>query len=49
VLKAFKEQQIIETPDFQKLDEVYSVGGRFRPRGSEDVRLFSNPACYCMC
>jgi hypothetical protein len=41
VLKAFKEQQLIETPDFIKLGEVYSVGGRFRPRGSDDVRQSS--------
>ena len=37
VLKAYKEQQIIQTPEFTHLSEDASVGGRFRPRGQEDV------------
>jgi hypothetical protein len=39
VSKAFKLQQIIETPEFSLLSEDASVGGRFRPRAIEDVRL----------
>ena len=43
VLKAFREQLIIETPQFVHVADLPSVGvgGRFRPRGSGDVRFFS--------
>lgn len=37
VLQAFREQAIIETPVFESIAELSSVGGRFRPRGAEDV------------
>jgi hypothetical protein len=39
VLKAFREQEIIQTPEFWPISESSSVGGRFRPRGAEDVCL----------
>ena len=41
VIKAYREQQEIETPEFSMLVEHATVGGRFRPRSSEDVRLYS--------
>jgi hypothetical protein len=43
VLKAFREQLLIETPQFVHVADLPSVGvgGRFRPRGSGDVRVFS--------
>lgn len=37
VLKAYKEQEEIQTPEFESLSEDASVGGRFRPRELEDV------------
>ena len=41
VLKAFREQAIIQTPEFESIGESSStVGGRFRPRGQEDVCAF---------
>lgn len=43
VLKAYKEQQTIQTPEFINLVHDASVGGRFRPRGLEDVRLCCFP------
>ena len=39
VQKAYREQQHIQTPEFTQLDEDASVGGRFRPRVAEDVRV----------
>lgn len=41
VIKAYRDQQKIETPEFSMLAEHATVGGRFRPRSSEDVRLYS--------
>ena len=38
VLKAFREQEIIQTPKFESISESSTVGSRFRPRGAEDVR-----------
>ena len=38
VRRAYKEQLLIQTPDFIELSQDAHVGGRFRPRGSEDVR-----------
>ncbi|KAL7285083.1 hypothetical protein ACG7TL_000175 [Trametes sanguinea] len=35
---AYKTQQLIQTPEFTELPQDANVGGRFRPRGSEDVR-----------
>ena len=37
VMKTFREQQTIETPEFSKLSEDAGVGSRFRPRAQEDV------------
>ena len=38
VRKAYMEQQLIQTPEFTELPQDAHVGGRFRPRHSEDVR-----------
>lgn len=39
VLKAYREQQVIQTPEFHLLPVHEAVGGRFRPRITEDVRI----------
>lgn len=39
VRRAYKEQQLIQTPEFTQLSDDIIVGGRFRPREAEDVRL----------
>jgi hypothetical protein len=38
VIRAYREQQLIQTPEFTLLSEHEAVGGRFRPRGLDDVR-----------
>ena len=38
VIRAYREQQVIQTPEFTLLSEHEAVGGRFRPRGLDDVR-----------
>jgi hypothetical protein len=38
VMKAYKEQSEIQTPEFELLSEDAIVGGRFRPRELEQVR-----------
>lgn len=46
VVKAFREQAIIQTPEFSSIGESSNVGGRFRPRAAEDVgprTLHSHP------
>lgn len=40
VRRAYMEQQLIQTPEFSELPQDAHVGGRFRPRNSEDVRAF---------
>lgn len=37
VIKACREQALIETPEFKVIEEVASVGGRFRPRANSDL------------
>ena len=37
VLKAYREQTIIETPEFTNVADVPSVGGRLRVRTTEEV------------
>lgn len=37
VIQAYREQQIIQTPEFTTLTEDASVGGRFRPRISAEL------------
>lgn len=37
VLKSYREQEVIQTPDFVNTTEVPTVGGRFRARNVEDV------------
>jgi len=39
VIRAYREQQLIQTPEFTLLSEHEAVGGRFRPRGQDDVRV----------
>jgi hypothetical protein len=39
VRQACKYQQLIQTPEFTQLPEDAIVGGRFRPRGSQEVRM----------
>lgn len=46
VQKAYREQQIIQTPEFTQLDEDANVGGRFRPRGAEDESADTSDAMY---
>jgi hypothetical protein len=38
VIRAYREQQVIQTPEFTLLSEHEAVGGRFRPRSLDDVR-----------
>lgn len=38
VQKAYREQQLIQTPEYSQLPEDSAVGGRFRPRGQPEVR-----------
>ncbi|KAF7796568.1 hypothetical protein EIP86_007749 [Pleurotus ostreatoroseus] len=46
VQKAYKEQQVIQTPEFSLLPEDAVVGGRFRPRGSDEVRIHAYTPKY---
>ncbi|KAI0323010.1 hypothetical protein OF83DRAFT_1279195 [Amylostereum chailletii] len=46
VLKAYREQSIIQTPDFTPLDEHAAVGGRFRARASEEDGADTSDAAY---
>lgn len=39
VLKAFREQAVIQTPEYEAISESISVGGRFRPRNQDEVCL----------
>lgn len=43
VLKAYREQTIIETPEFTNVSDTPSVGGRLRVRTTEEVCIQS---CY---
>jgi hypothetical protein len=40
VIRAYREQQLIQTPEFTLLSEHEAVGGRFRPRSLDDVRAW---------
>ncbi|TFK56615.1 hypothetical protein OE88DRAFT_38552 [Heliocybe sulcata] len=46
VIKAYREQQTIQTPEYTLLTEDASVGSRFRPRGSEDELADTLDAAY---
>ncbi|KAI0800546.1 hypothetical protein C8Q74DRAFT_1435287 [Fomes fomentarius] len=46
VRKAYKEQLLIQTPEFAELPQDAHVGGRFRPRGSEDESVDTSDAAY---
>ncbi|TFY83340.1 hypothetical protein EWM64_g661 [Hericium alpestre] len=47
VLKAYKEQLVIQTPEFTTLPEHATVGGRFRPRGHvEEESADTSDAAY---
>jgi hypothetical protein len=43
VIRAYREQQLIQTPEFTLLSEHEAVGGRFRPRSLDDVRAYRAP------
>ncbi|EPQ60460.1 hypothetical protein GLOTRDRAFT_135134 [Gloeophyllum trabeum ATCC 11539] len=46
VIKAYRAQQTIQTPEYSLLSEDASVGSRFRPRGSEDQCTDTSDAAY---
>lgn len=46
VIKAYRDQQKIETPEFSMLAEHATVGGRFRPRSSEDEDADTSDVAY---
>lgn len=46
VLKAYREQQVIQTPEFVNIAENPSVGGRFRPRAGEESAMDTSDAAY---
>ncbi|OJT11199.1 hypothetical protein TRAPUB_12283 [Trametes pubescens] len=46
VQRAYKAQQLIQTPEFTELPRDAHVGGRFRPRGSEDEAIDTSDAAY---
>ncbi|TBU29825.1 hypothetical protein BD311DRAFT_833127 [Dichomitus squalens] len=46
VRKAYMEQQLIQTPEFTELPQDAHVGGRFRPRNSEDDTADTSDAAY---
>ena len=47
VLKAFREQTVIQTPEYEAIsDSVSGVGGRFRPRNMEEVRSLTQRPSY---
>ena len=48
VVKAFREQVIIQTPEFSSIGESSNVGGRFRPRAAEDVGHWSCSFTCCL-
>ena len=38
VIRAYRQQQLIQTPEFTPLSEHGTVGGRFGPQSLDDVR-----------
>ena len=44
VIHAYREQQLIQAPEFIPLSEHGAVEGRFRPRSLDDVRAAAVPA-----
>ncbi|KAI0275184.1 hypothetical protein BC834DRAFT_36091 [Gloeopeniophorella convolvens] len=46
VIRAYRDQQLIQTPEFTLLSEHEAVGGRFRPRGQEDEGIDTSDAAY---
>ncbi|KAF8808083.1 hypothetical protein BYT27DRAFT_7037173, partial [Phlegmacium glaucopus] len=46
VVKAFREQVIIQTPEFSSIGESSNVGGRFRPRAAEDDGAETSDTTY---
>ena len=49
VIRAYREQQHIQTPEFTLLSEHEAVGGRFRPRSLDDVRACRAPLGKIIC
>ncbi|KAI9444530.1 hypothetical protein H4582DRAFT_1909484 [Lactarius indigo] len=46
VIRAYREQQLIQTPEYTLLSEHEAVGGRFRPRGLDDEGIDTSDAAY---
>ncbi|KAH9059122.1 hypothetical protein EDB87DRAFT_830292 [Lactarius vividus] len=46
VIRAYREQQLIQTPEYTLLSEHEAVGGRFRPRGQDDEGIDTSDAAY---
>ncbi|KAI8990701.1 hypothetical protein BD414DRAFT_535972 [Trametes punicea] len=46
VQQAYRAQKLIQTPEFTELPQDANVGGRFRPRGSEDDAIDTSDAAY---
>ncbi|KAH7916456.1 hypothetical protein BJ138DRAFT_1108819 [Hygrophoropsis aurantiaca] len=46
VLQAYRNQQLIQTPEYSLLSEDASVGGRFRPRSSGEESADTSDAMY---
>lgn len=46
VIRAYREQQLIQTPEFTLLSEHEAVGGRFRPRSLDDEGIDTSDAAY---
>jgi hypothetical protein len=48
VQKACRDQELIQTPEYTQLPDEALVGGRFRPRNSDEVRKYSiSSSCCC--
>jgi hypothetical protein len=46
VVKAYREQQLIQTPDFAEITETPTAMSRLRPRNSEEVRGSSTQSAF---
>lgn len=46
VLKAYREQLIIQTPEYTNISDIPVVGGRFRVRNSEEETVDTSDAAY---
>ncbi|KAI0281271.1 hypothetical protein BGY98DRAFT_227842 [Russula aff. rugulosa BPL654] len=46
VIRAYREQQLIQTPEYTLLSEHEAVGGRFRPRSLDDEGIDTSDGAY---